>query len=81
MKRIIHFKIPMMENKNIKNNFTMSPELISQFLKLVRKTIEDEYICIATPFEPSVLDDTEGFYNFAMNQLSKEELMELLEKK
>lgn len=74
MKKIIHFKIPMEGNR-----ISIPPELVGKFMTLMKDAIGSEYIIIASPFDPSSSLDGVFFYNFDMEQLDVEQLVEMVE--
>lgn len=74
--KILHLKIPLL-NKNSQNGFAISLEIISRFMEIIEEKIGDEYIVVASPFDPSISEGDE-FYTFDMKKLSKKELMDII---
>ena len=73
-KNILHFKFDYEESKKRKH----FPQGIGNFINRVREIVGNEYVVIATPFEPSVLEGAEKIMNFDVTQLSKEEIERLV---
>jgi len=59
-KKILHFKFDYEEAKK-REHF---PQGIGNFINRVKEIIGNDYIVIATPFEPSVLEDADRILNF-----------------
>lgn len=80
MKRVIHFKVPLLNNGMV-DRLAISPELLGKFLQLIKNHLGDEFLITASPLEPSelVLEGSElKFYNFDMEQIGVEELIKLI---
>lgn len=80
MKKIIHFKVPLL-NRGMKDDMAISPEILGRFLKLIKEHLGEEFIVIASPFDPSELRiDNEELraLNFDMKQISVEDLINLI---
>lgn len=78
-KRVLHLQIPLMDTKApVRDAFGVSAEVASKFVSLVKEKLGDDWAVILSPFDPSVSDDGQTFYNFKMEQLTKNELMDLI---
>jgi hypothetical protein len=78
-KRVLHLQIPLMDIKApIRDSFGVSAEVASKFVSLVKDKLGDDWLVVLSPFNPSVSEDGQTFYNFKMEQLTKEELMNLI---
>jgi hypothetical protein len=75
---ILHFQIPM--KRTGKNNFYVTPEILGQFMRLVKSTLGDDWSVIASPCNPTILSDIDIAYNFDMKQITQKELKEMLNK-
>ncbi len=81
-KKIIHFQIPIEQNKPYRDALAISPETLGKFLSILRTSLDrEEWEIIASPFIPSVSEDGKTFFNFELGQLSKEELFNLIKEK
>jgi hypothetical protein len=83
-KKILHLQIPLINDIHggqIKNNFAVTPTLVGSFVNMLRDQLGDEWEIISSPCNPSVSLDAENFYNFKMEQITKEELKNLIKTK
>ena len=76
-KKILHFQIPLLEGTTITNAFAVSQEIITSFVAQVKEKIGDEYIVMASPFMPQLIDEN-NLYNFDAKQVSLDELKNML---
>lgn len=72
-KKILHFKI----QSDLNGIPIYSPELLGKFMKLIQDKLKDEYIIIASPYDPST-SYGDSFCNFDMQQLTKEDLLNMI---
>lgn len=77
MKKIIHFEIPI-GDRPIKNDFKISVETLGKFVRLIQEKLGEDWIVITSPMKPSLTEDMENFYNFELKQLSKEEVLDMI---
>lgn len=80
MKSILHFQIPLL-NRNLIDDLAIRPETLGKFIKLAQDKLGEEWIVVASPFDPLVMDlsdNEQKFYNFKMNQINFEELQKLV---
>jgi hypothetical protein len=79
-KRILHLQIPMMDTKApIRDAFGVSPETAGKFISMIKEKLGDDWVVIMSPFDPTISEDGQTFYNFKMEQLTKKELMKLIQ--
>jgi len=75
MKKILHLKIVL--DKNSPNYLNL--ETVGKFLDIIQQKLEhDDWLVIASPFDMSISENGEYFYNFEMSEISKKELFELI---
>jgi hypothetical protein len=80
-KKILHFQIPLLENKHyVKDALAISPELLGKFLTLIKDKLGEEFVVITSPCCPGIIGDDTILYNFDLNQISLDELKEMLNK-
>lgn len=79
-KKIIHMKIPMMENAKYSNMFAVDHEMISKFASLIRNQLGDEYTFIVSPMDVSCIDGDVKIVNIDAKEYSHNELMKIIEK-
>lgn len=77
MKKIIHFEIPT-GDRSIRNDFKISAETLGKFVRLIQEKLGEDWVVITSPMKPSLTEDMEHFYNFELKQLSKEELLDMI---
>jgi len=77
--KILHLQIPMMDTKApVRDAFGVSAEAASKFVSMVKEKLGDDWVVVMSPFNPTISEDGQTFYNFKMEQLTKEELVNLI---
>jgi hypothetical protein len=76
MKNILHIQIDTEKNKP---NY-IGAEMLGNFVKLLRNQLGDDFIVIASPGRPELYGEEFKLYNFEVSQLSKEELLNFVNK-
>ena len=77
--KILHLQIPMMDTKSpTRDAFGVNPETAGKFASLIKEKLRDDWVVIMSPFNPTISEDGQTFYNFKMEQLSKDELIQLI---
>lgn len=77
-KIILHLKIPLLDKAIEVNDWAISPEELGEFMKYIQEKLGEKYIVIASPCEPSLYRKNKRFYNFDMQQLTREDLDNVL---
>jgi hypothetical protein len=79
-KKILHLQIPLMEQatSTIRDYFAISPETMARFSTMAKNKLGEEWEIIVSPCNPTISEDGQTFYNFKMEQLSKEDLVKLI---
>lgn len=80
-KKILHLQIPIKQNTNLRDDLEINPETLGKFMKLCQDRIGEDWKVISSPCIPSVSGDGVNFYNFDMNVISKDELLDLIKGK
>lgn len=79
-KDILHLKIPLLESGR-KDDLAISPELLGQFITIIRKELGDSYYIITSPFEVSILKiNNMKNMNIISDDLTTEMLSDIIEK-
>ncbi len=77
-KKILHLQVPFEQNSSRPDMLSISPDTLGKFMKLCQDKIGQDWSVIASPCIPSVSEDGQTFFNFKLEQLTKEELFGLL---
>lgn len=77
-KKILHFQIPIRANSTTRDQFSIEPETLGKFMKMIQEKIGKDFIVIASPCEPSLLSRKDSLYNFNMEQITLAELKDMI---
>ena len=81
MKKIIHFKIPLLDNTKFPDAMAIRPETTGKFMRLIKNWLGEDFYIISSPFEPSeLIVEGQGIsvYNFDMKQINFDDLIEMV---
>jgi hypothetical protein len=76
MKNILHIQINATD-KNNKNY--ISPDLLGKFINFLETKLGKEWEIVASPGKANLYSEEFTLYNFKVEQLSKEEMLKMLE--
>jgi hypothetical protein len=74
MKNILHLQFTI----NSKEKGYKSPDMLGNFILLIRNRLGDNWEVIYSPYETSVYSEEYKLYNFDVRQLSKKEFLDII---
>jgi hypothetical protein len=76
--KILHLQIPIRNTKRNNDLIRINPELLGEFMKLLKSQLNNEFVIVASPCIPSLLSDNDVLYNFDMKEITLSEIKSLI---
>ncbi len=80
-KKVLHLQLPVRVNSAANDDFLVSVDVLGKFMRMCQKRLGEDWVVISSPTIASVSEDVKNFYNFDMNIMSKDELLDLIKEK